>query len=220
MLHQRLGEIYGRPRPRRRIPPLDELVLTILSQNTSDTNRDRAWERLRLRYPSWEDVAVAPVAELEEALRPGGLHRVKARRIQEILAGLHERRGGYDLDHLADLDVAGARAELSGIKGLGDKSVNCILLFSLRLPAFPVDTHVFRVLQRIGIHRRRDLTGANRELQDAVSPEATFPFHMNVIRHGREVCHARRPHCWRCGVADLCGFQLKTEEPTAAPSPR
>ncbi|NKB88005.1 MAG: hypothetical protein GKS06_07280 [Acidobacteria bacterium] len=209
-LHDRLTEAYGRPRRKRRFGPVEELVLTILSQNTSDTNRDRAWESLRSRFPDWESVEAAPLADVEEALRPGGLHRVKAKRIRETLARIRKQYGGYDLGHLADLDVEHARKELMSIKGIGAKSANCILLFSMRRDAFPVDTHVYRVLRRIGVHRTRDMAAANMELRDAIPEGVHFRLHMNVIRHGREVCHARRPDCPACAVSDLCGYRDKT----------
>lgn len=208
MIHERLVSTYEAPRPSRRLPPLDELVLTILSQNTSDTNRDRAWERLRSRFAGWAEVVEAPVGAVEEALQPGGLQRTKARRIQEVLRAVHAARGSYDMDHLRELPTAAARAELEHIKGLGAKSVNCILLFSLGRPAFPVDTHVYRVLRRIGVHRCKDLTRANRELQQAVPDEHAYALHVNLIRHGRQVCHARRPDCAACSLSDLCGYAL------------
>lgn len=216
VLYDRLVELYGKPKPQRALPPLDELVLTILSQNTTDTNRDRAWGQLRQRYPDWQGVAVAPLQHLEDALQPGGLQRVKARRIQETLCRVYEQRGVYDLDHLGEIGLDAARAELSDIKGLGAKSVNCILLFSLRLEAFPVDTHVCRVLHRLDIHRQRDLGRANDELQAAVPAGKAFPLHVNIIRHGRQICHARRPECWRCGIEDLCGYDGKSVEPPAS----
>ncbi len=209
-LHERLVEVYGTPRPQRQLDPVDELVLTILSQNTSDTNRNRAWERLKSRFPDWADVEAAPLGDVEEALRPGGLHRVKAKRIRATLARVREQHGDYDLSHLAGMDVEVARLELSAIKGIGAKSANCILLFSLGRPAFPVDTHVYRVLHRIGIHKTRDLAVANLELRDAVPDGTHFVLHMNVIRHGREVCHARKPQCVGCAVSDLCGYRDKT----------
>ncbi len=212
ILHERLVGEYGVPIPQRALPALDELVLTILSQNTTDTNRDRAWTELKQSYPDWESVAQASLRSLEEALQPGGLQRVKARRIKDLLLQIKREHGAYDLEHLRNLDLTAAREALSGYKGLGAKSINCILLFSLKKPAFPVDTHVFRMLQRIGIHATKDLTRANNELQEAVPDEISYPFHMNVIRHGREVCTARSPKCWRCCVTDLCGFDQKTVE--------
>jgi endonuclease-3 len=213
VLGDRLREAFGTPRPRRSLPVIDELVLTILSQNTSDTNRDRAWARLKERFPSWEAVEAAPLEDVEEALRPGGLHRVKAKRIRETLAAVRDAHGNLDLEHLAKVDVTTARRELASIKGIGDKSANCILLFSLRRPAFPVDTHVYRVLKRIGIHRTRDLAAANRELADAIPDGTHFELHMNVIRLGREICAARRPRCPACPVEDLCGYRHKTTSP-------
>lgn len=209
IVDERLAASYGRPQPSRALPALDELVLTVLSQNTSDTNRDRAWERLKSRFTDWEEVAGAPREQVEAALEVGGLHRVKAMRIQGILAGVRERHGDFDLEHLRQVGIEAARIELSAIKGLGAKSVNCILLFALGYPAFPVDTHVFRVLARIGVHRTKDLTRANNELQAAVDPSICYPLHMNLIRHGREVCHARRPQCFRCCLVDTCGYRDK-----------
>lgn len=210
-VHERLVDLYGEPTPGPPLPPLDEVVITILSQNTSDTNRDRAWERLRSRFPDWQGVVEAPIEQVEEALEPGGLHRVKAARIRETLEEIRARHGDYDLSHLHDVAIDEAREELSSIRGLGAKSVNCILLFSLGRPAFPVDTHVFRVLRRVGVHRCRDLTRANEELQEAVADELSYPFHVNLIRHGREVCHARRPRCGACGIRDLCAWPDKTD---------
>lgn len=208
-LHDRLAQLYGTPEVWPALPPLDEVVVTILSQNTNDANRDRAWERLRSRFVDWQAVVDAPIAEVEEALEPGGLQRIKAQRIRETLQLVHARHGGYDLGHLAGLPVAAAREQLRSIKGLGAKSVNCILLFSLGVPAFPVDTHVFRVLARIGVHRCRDLTRANDELQEVVDGDIAFALHVNLIRHGRQVCHARRPACHGCGIADLCAWPDK-----------
>lgn len=216
-IHDRLAGLYGSPQPGPAAPPLDEAVITILSQNTTDANRDRAWERLRGRFADWKAVVEAPIEQVEAALEPGGLQRVKARRIRETLAAVRARHGAFDLGHLAHVPAAEAREQLRSIKGLGAKSVNCILLFSLGVPAFPVDTHVFRVLARVGVHRCRDLTRANDELQQVVDPDMAYPLHVNVIRHGREVCHARRPECAHCGIADLCAWPDKS---VAAGTPR
>lgn len=215
-IHERLVQEYGTPRPRRCLPPLDELVLTILSQNTNDTNRDRAWERLRARFTDWGEVAEAPLEEVEEALRPGGLHRTKAKRIRAVLARVHELHGGYRLEALQELDTAEARRRLLAIKGIGEKSANCILLFSLGRPVFPADTHVHRILERVGVHRCRDLAATNRELQDELDEERAYPLHVNLIRHGRQVCHARKPECWRCCLQDLCGWPHKRTDPASA----
>lgn len=209
VLHQRLCSRYGVPQPESHQAPLEELVFTILSQNTTDTNRDRAWAGLWRRFDSWEEIAAARVDKIAGAIKVGGLHRVKAKRIKEILQRVHNERGGFDLDYLGTLDIESARAELGSYKGVGAKSINCILLFSLGLPAFPVDTHVHRIMRRLGIVETKDLAKANRDVQQYVPDEIAYPLHMNVIRYGRQVCHAQRPKCWDCSIVDLCGYEPK-----------
>ena len=208
-MHQRLRDRYGTPRPESYRVPLDEVVFTILSQNTTDTNRDRAWANLWRRFGSWEEIAAARLTEIAKAIEIGGLHRVKAKRIKDLLRQVQKEHGDFDLDFLDGLDIEAAAAELSRYKGIGAKSVNCILLFSLGLPAFPVDTHVHRILRRLGIVETRDLGRANREIQADVPDEIAYPLHMNVIRYGREVCHAQRPKCWACSIEDLCSYEEK-----------
>lgn len=212
-IHGRLEEEYGTPEAGERFEPLEEVVFTILSQNTTDTNRDRAWESLWERFDDWDDVATAPREELAAAIQPGGLHRTKAERIQALLAQVLEERGAYDLSHLAEASTEDARRQLARFKGMGAKSVNCVLLFSLDRPAFPVDTHVHRILRRVGVLETGDLTRANRETQQLVPEELSYPLHINLIRHGRRVCDARRPRCWECVIEDLCGYQDKQMEP-------
>lgn len=209
VLYDRLRRRYGAPQPESHQAPLDELVFTILSQNTTDTNRDRAWAGLWRHFDSWEEVAAAPVDKIAAAIKIGGLHKVKAKRIKEILQRVREERGAFDLDYLRKLDMNEARAELGNYKGVGAKSINCILLFSLGLPAFPVDTHVHRILRRLGIVETKDLAKANRDVQQYVPDEIAYPLHMNVIRYGREVCNAQRPKCWDCSIVDLCGYEPK-----------
>jgi endonuclease-3 len=209
LVHERLRERFGTPRPESRMPPLDEVVFTILSQNTTDTNRDRAWASLWKRFETWEQIAAAPADEVAAAIEIGGLHQVKARRIQELLARIEKERGELSLDHLEHLDQEDAAAELAAFKGIGAKSVNCILLFSLGLPAFPVDTHVHRILRRLGILETGDLSRANRDIQEHVPDEIAYPLHMNLIRYGREICHARRPKCGTCNLEDLCTYEHK-----------
>jgi len=209
LLHERLRERFGEPRPESHQPPLDELVFTILSQNTTDTNRDRAWAGLWKRFDSWEEIAAARLDSIAAAIKVGGLHKVKAKRIRGILRQVIEERGSLGLDDLRELGMEQARRELSSYKGVGDKSVNCILLFSLGLPAFPVDTHVHRIFRRLGILESKDLGKANRAAQPLVPDEIAYPLHMNVIRYGREVCHAQRPECWDCNIVDLCGYEPK-----------
>lgn len=209
LLHERLCERFGEPRPESHQPPLDELVFTILSQNTTDTNRDRAWTSLWKCFDSWEQIAAARVDTIAAAIKVGGLHKVKAKRIKEILRQIEKERGDLDLDGLDDLGIDEARKELARYKGVGDKSINCILLFSLGLPAFPVDTHVHRIFRRLGVLETKDLGKANRDAQALVPDEIAYPLHMNVIRYGREVCHAQRPNCQDCNIVDLCGYEPK-----------
>lgn len=209
--HDRVGEIHRRlegacgPPGKPRRDPLDELVLTILSQNTSDTNRDRAWEALGERYPDWEAVRRAPAGELEETIRTAGLAGQKAATIQRVLDGLVEERGEPVLDHLASMSDEEALEYLTGFKGVGTKTAACVLCFALRRPVMPVDTHVHRVARRLGL---APLEGGRQRTHDALNraipPERRYPLHILFIRHGREVCTARRPRCSSCVLAELC----------------
>ncbi len=203
-LRDRLRLVYGRPvaPPHRR--PLDELILTVLSQSTSDRNRDVAYVRLRARFPSWEEVRDAPTAEVEAAIQPGGLHRQKAVRIQEILRALPDPP---DLAFLGELPVAEARAYLTALPGVGRKTAACVLLFAFGLPDVPVDTHVSRVGTRLGLFR----PGAPfEELHDemlALTPRGgELELHVNLLRHGRRTCHAQRPACDDCALLRMCPY--------------
>jgi endonuclease-3 len=201
-LRDRLRAYYGRPVAAPHGRPLDELVLTVLSQSTNDRNRDVAYLRLRARLPSWEAVRDAPLAEVEAGIQPGGLHRQKSVRIQEILRALGEP---LRLDHLGSLPVAAAREELTALPGVGRKTAACVLLFSFGLPDVPVDTHVSRVGTRLGLFR----PGAPfEELHDdllALTPRGQhLELHVNLLRHGRRLCHARRPRCPECPLRRSC----------------
>lgn len=203
-IQTRLERTHGAPGKRRR-DPLEELVLTILSQNTSDTNRDRAWEALRERYPDWASVRAADTAELEDTIRTAGLAGQKARTIRRVLDGLVERRGATDLSHLEAMDDEEALAYLTSFKGVGTKTAACVLCFALRRPVMPVDTHVHRVARRLGLaplEGGRERT--HRALNEAIPPQRRFPLHVLFIRHGRETCGARRPRCSECVLGDLC----------------
>jgi endonuclease-3 len=201
---RRLERAHGPPsRPRR--DPLEELVLTILSQNTSDTNRDRAWERLRDRFDDWDDVRRAEPAELEEALRPGGLAGQKASAVQGLLEDLRRERGEISLDHLGEMDDAEAMDYLTSFRRVGTKTAACVLCFALRRPVMPVDTHVDRVSRRLGlVPGGGGAAAAHRVLNEIVPPERRFPLHIQMIRHGREVCSARSPACEECPLEDVC----------------
>ena len=180
---------------------------TILSQNTNDVNRDVAFDRLRARLHSWEQVRDAGVEVVIEAIRPAGLANQKGPRIQGALRFITQERGELNLDFLADWPVEKAKAWLSSIKGVGPKTAAIVLLFSLGRPAFPVDTHVHRVTKRLGlIGQRTSREKAHDELERLVSPEDYYAFHLNVIRHGRQVCASRNPRCQVCDLRDMCDF--------------
>ena len=202
---RRLRRAYGTPPAPRRLAPLDELVLTILSQNTNDTNRDRAYADLRHGLPSWEDVADAPIPVIERAIRSGGLGPTKAPRIKAVLRAIRDL--GIALDDRALRRIRHDRlfALLVGLPGVGPKTAACVLLFSLDKPYFPVDTHVHRVAIRLGlVPPRASAVQTQQLLQAALAPAEMYEAHMNLIRHGRHVCAALRPMCSQCPLNDLC----------------
>ena len=206
-VYQVLVSTYGDRPYRRHHEAVDELVLTILSQNTSDLNSGRAFAHLREAYPSWEEVLAAPPDRLAEAIRAGGLAQIKAPRIQAALQRILAERGAFELDFLRHKTVDEAKAWLTSLDGVGAKTAACVLLFGLGIPAFPVDTHVHRVTQRLGLAPRK----ANAEQVSAwfealLSPELYYPYHVLVIQHGRELCKAQRPRCEICPLATLCDY--------------
>ncbi len=206
-VHRALLAFYGQPEWRSPLPPLDELVSTILSQNTNDTNRDRAFDALRARFPTWEAVRDAPVGAVIEAIRPAGLANQKGPRIQNALRRITEERGDLSLDFLADLPVEEARAWLMRFKGVGPKTAAIVLLFSLGRPVFPVDTHIYRVTGRIGLRpRKMSVEKAHMHLERIFPPETYYAAHLNIIRLGREICQARRPRCEVCPIRSLCDY--------------
>ena len=220
-VHRRLIKAYGEPRRRDYLPPLDQLISTILSQNTNDVNRDVAYDRLRARLPTWEQVRDAAVEDVIDAIRPAGLANQKGPRIQEALRFITRERGELDLGFLADWPVDQAKDWLSAIKGVGPKTAAIVLLFSLGRPAFPVDTHVHRVTRRLGlIGPRVSREKAHQELERLVPPEDYYAFHLNLIRHGRQVCTSRKPLCPDCILRDRCDYVANLpQNPTAAQPP-
>ena len=208
LVHERLLEAYG-PRERHgERDPLAELVLTILSQNTSDRNSGRAWQRLRSRYASWDDVLAADTRELYEVIKPAGLGNIKAPRIQQVLHEVLERRGAWDLEFLRELPLAEAKGWLRSLPGIGPKTAACVLCFACGRPALPVDTHVHRVSLRLGlIGPKTSAEAAHELLEAALPPDAVYAFHVNMILHGRRICHALRPECERCPLADICRYR-------------
>jgi len=204
-VHGLLLDHYGQPTLKSRRDPLSELVVTILSQNTSDLNSGRAYASLRGRFATWPEVLAAGEGELAQAIRIGGLAKIKAARIQQILGRLVGERGSLDLDFLAEMPVAQARRYLTSLPGVGPKTAACVLLFSLHKPALPVDTHVLRVTRRVGlVPPKTTAERANPLLEDLLPQEAYYPFHLNVIRHGRTLCKPSRPGCAECPLAPEC----------------
>lgn len=206
-VNRRLLDFYGQPTWRNPLPPVDELVSTILSQNTNDVNRDRAFESLRGRFPTWEAVRDAPPATVIEAIRTAGLANQKGPRIQQVLRSITEERGSLDLGFLKDLPLEEARGWLTKFKGVGPKTAAIVLLFSLGRPAFPVDTHIYRVTGRLGLRpEKMTVEEAHVLLEGLFPPETYYAAHLNIIRLGREICAARKPACERCPLQSVCNF--------------
>ncbi|MFZ5820435.1 MAG: endonuclease III domain-containing protein [Chloroflexota bacterium] len=211
-IHQKLLETYGEPTWRNPLPPVDELVSTILSQNTNDTNRDRAFESLRAKFPGWESVRDADANDVIAAIRPAGLANQKGPRIQKVLREITAERGSLDLSFLQDLPLEEARAWLTRFNGVGPKTAAIVLCFSLGRPAFPVDTHIYRVSGRIGLRpEKMTVEQAHPHLERLFPPQAYYAAHLNLIRLGREVCAARKPACPACPVRALCAYEPKTK---------
>jgi endonuclease III len=179
--------------------------MTVLSQATSDVNSERAFAGLTGRFSSWQEVLDAPTGDVADAIRSGGIADVKARRIQKILAEIERREGTVSLARLKRMSDEDVVSYLCSLSGVGAKTAACVLLFSLGRAAFPVDTHVLRVAARLGlIDERATAQAAHRLLEPAVPAELRYEFHMQLIRHGRTICTARRPRCSECALFDLC----------------
>jgi endonuclease-3 len=206
---ERLASLYGMPVQTSHGDAVSELVLTILSQNTADTNSGRAFTQLLRRFPGWDAIVEAPVEDVVEAIALGGLAQQKAPRIQSSLRAIAARAEGWNLDFLRDIDLEEARAWLRALPGVGPKTAACVLLFALGRPAMPVDTHVERVSKRLGLIPR-SLTSeqAHQALEALVDPSDYYRFHMLLIKHGRRLCAARRPLCERCPLEPDCPSSL------------
>ncbi|HEX4807101.1 MAG TPA: DNA lyase [Conexibacter sp.] len=204
-IRDRLREVYGVPIMAPHEQPLDELILTVLSQSTNDRNRDVAYERLRERFSSWEAVLHAPVAEVEEAIRPGGISKVKSERIQAILRAIDAGEHGLDLRWLRDVPVPDGQAYLTSLPGVGRKTAACVLLFAYGLHDVPVDTHVSRVGMRLHLLRPgAPFEELHDEMLALTPPGEELELHVNLLRHGRRTCHARRPDCPGCALRRTC----------------
>jgi len=204
-IHRRLKERFGPLDPPPRRDPIEELILTVLSQNTSDVNRDRAFEAMRRRWPSWEALAVADPAELASTIRPGGLSATKSPRILSILREIGERDGSLDLEWTRRARSQKVTEYLVSLPGVGPKTAACVLAFSLGRSALPVDTHVHRVARRLGfLDERTDAARAHRVMEDLVPPRLRITLHVGMIRLGRQICRPGRPRCEVCPLKDLC----------------
>ena len=209
-IHETLLKAFGEPIWRNPLPPVDELVSTILSQNTNDINRDRAFEALRAKFPTWEQVRDARESDVVDAIRPAGLANQKGPRMQQVLKDITKERGSLDLNFLKDLPLEEARSWLTKFNGVGPKTAAIVLCFSLNRPAFPVDTHVYRVTGRIGLRPEKiSVEQAHPYLESVFPPETYYAAHLNIIRLGREICNARKPLCMNCPVVGLCDFKDK-----------
>ncbi len=211
-VHEKLLEAFGEPIWRNPLPPVDELVSTILSQNTNDTNRDRAFNTLHAKFPTWESVRDAKTEDVVNAIRPAGLANQKGPRIQNVLKNITEERGSLDLNFLADMPLEEARAWLTKFNGVGPKTAAIVLCFSLNRPTFPVDTHIYRVTGRIGLRpEKMTVEQAHPYLEKVFPPETYYAAHLNLIRLGREICHAGKPDCPNCPIIKLCDYKDKTK---------
>ena len=206
-VHQRLLAFFGSPDWGKPQPPLDELVSTMLSQNTNDTNRDRAFQALRSRFPTWEAVRDAAPPDVIEAIRPAGLANQKGPRIQAVLREITAERGALDLEFLRQWPAEQVFDWLIRFKGVGPKTTSIVMLFSLGKPAFPVDTHVYRVTGRLGLRpAQMTVEQAHAYLAGLFAPETYGPAHLNLIRLGREICRARKPNCKQCPLLEICEY--------------
>jgi endonuclease-3 len=215
-IHQALLDYFGYPEWPDPVPPLDQLISTILSQNTNDTNRDRAFQALCRRFSSWEEVRDAEPESVIEAIRPAGLANQKGPRIQEVLREITRQRGSLDLDFLSALPSEQVLSWLQSFKGVGPKTASIVLLFSLGKPAFPVDTHIYRVTGRLGLRpARMNVEQAHSFLAELFPSDAYYALHLNLIRLGREICQARKPNCPICPLKQVCDYYRSTYIETA-----
>jgi endonuclease-3 len=213
-VHRRLIQVFGQQHHKRHLDPISQLVSTIISQNTNDVLRDKAFNSLRHRFPTWEQVRDAPLEELIAAIQIAGLSQQKGPRIQQALRRISTERGELSLDFLREMSVEEAKQWLTASKGVGPKTAAIVLLFALDMPAFPVDTHIHRVTRRLGlIPNRASREKAHGLLEALVPPETYYAFHLNVIQQGRDVCQARRPRCELCVLRDLCDYYRDVVQP-------
>jgi endonuclease-3 len=208
-----LAGVYGDRRWRRHAEPIDELIATVLSQHTNDNNRDRAFEQLKRRFPSWEQVLRAPVRSIASAIKPAGLSNQKAPRIKAILQRIAEANdGNLSLEFLKEMPTGEALKWLKKLPGVGPKTAACVLLFSFGKPVFPVDTHIFRISKRLGWLDEKVTEAKANELLDQIVPnEIKYRLHLNMIAHGRQICRPQKPKCQECVLRNLCEYFRKQQ---------
>ncbi|HOJ00292.1 MAG TPA: hypothetical protein PLL88_01630 [Anaerolineaceae bacterium] len=206
-LYQQLLATYGVPVWRKPMPAIDELVSTILSQNTNDHNRDLAFDRLRHRFPTWDAICDADIEEIVDAIRPAGLGNQKGRNIQAALQQIYQEHRRLDLEFLKEWEPDDIRNYLLQFKGVGFKTAAIVMQFSLEIPAFPVDTHIYRVTGRFGIRpKSMNVEDCHQYMERLFKPEQYKAGHLNIIRLGREICQARKPLCDRCPLRSRCAY--------------
>jgi endonuclease-3 len=207
---EELERLYGVPRKRGTgAPPLETLIGTLLSQNTNDQNSYRAWVNLRRKYPAWEDVASAPLKSVAAAIKVGGLKNQKAKRIKEILHHVKREWGAYSLNALRRKTDDEVMDYLLAMKGIGEKTAACVLVISLNRDVFPVDTHIHRICNRLGLVATKSADETFRAMKELVPERKAYSFHVNLIQFGREVCKSARPQCMQCPLFDECIFDRR-----------
>lgn len=196
---------YGKVEWKPRLKPIDELIYTVLSQNTSDVNSQHAFSSLSDTFKTWEELASADEAKIEKAIRGGGLFRIKAVRIKEILQGIKKEKGSLGLDFLNEMELEQARAWLRKFPGVGPKTAACVMLFSMGKPAFPVDTHVHRLARRLGLAPLKSTPEQTALVLEKITPKKyIYQLHVHLVQHGRRICHARKPELDNCILEQIC----------------
>ncbi len=213
-VYARLNAFFGQPQWTGGEDPVDELIWTILSANTNDTNSGRAFRQLKATFgDDWDVVRTAPLQAIKDAIRTAGMYNQKAPRIVETLTRIKELEGAYNLDRLATVEVAEALVYLTALPGVGHKTASIVLLFCFNRGSFPVDTHIQRISQRLGISGRRDSPEKIKGIWERLlPPETYYPLHLNLIRHGREICGVRNPKCEICPLQGVCDYYNREGE--------
>jgi endonuclease-3 len=203
---QRLNENYGEKKWERWREPVGELIRTILSQNTTDKNSLRAYANLINRFPTWEEVMNAELDDIVEQIRSGGLENIKAKKIKKCLEEIKNRQGKIDLEFLANYKLDEAEEYLTSLDGVGPKTAACVLIFSFNFPIMPVDTHVHRLANRLGMVETKTREKTQEAMKSIIHNKEIYNFHLNLIEHGRKVCKASKPLCENCFLTDVCEY--------------